>query len=117
MSNQLIDFFPRIRILNLDKPKNPKCAFTFNLSRHAKSYLTSATGFISSTKVTIKGFPLLRKINGENYAFRSLQLTGDTPKKLMKNFSGCCLSIIKPRFPHNYQPDVFLRSLDLMLAT
>ena len=38
---------------NLDKPKIPKYAFIFDLSRHAKSSLTATTGFVSSTRVAI----------------------------------------------------------------
>ena len=62
---------------NFQNPNFPKYAVTFDLFRHAKSSLTASTGFIFSTKVAIKMFPLLRNNIGNNYPFRSLWLTSD----------------------------------------
>ena len=66
---------------NLDSPKFPKYAITFDLFWHSKSSLSATTGFISSTKVAIENFPLSRTISGFNYSFCSLRLTSDCPKK------------------------------------
>ena len=65
---------------NFQNPNFPKYAVTFDLFRHAKSSLTASTGFIFSTKVAIKVFPLLRNNIGNNYPFRSLWLTCDCPE-------------------------------------
>ena len=67
---------------NLDCPKFPNYAITFDLSRLAKSSLTATPGFLSLTKVVIKKFPLFRSISAINYPFRSLCLTPDSPKKV-----------------------------------
>ena len=50
---------------------------------------------MSSTKVTIKEFPLLRSIGANNYFFRSLQLTCDSPKSQ---------EVFLARNPGNYTP-------------
>ena len=53
LTNQTVDFSLHE---NLDSPKTPKYGNTFYLSRHAKSSLTSNTGFMSSNKEATKGF-------------------------------------------------------------
>ena len=71
---------------NFQNPNFPKNAVTFDLFRHAKSSLTATTGFIFSTKVAIKVFPLLRNNIGNNYPFRSLWLTSDCPENAASFF-------------------------------
>ena len=65
---------------SLDSPEFPKIANTFDSSRRSLSSLSAITGLISSTKVAIDKFSVLKVISGKNYPFRSLQLTFDSPK-------------------------------------
>ena len=83
---------------NLDTPKILKYAIIFDLSRHAKSSLTANTVFMSSIKVKIKEFPLLRGISGFSYPFRSLQLTSDSPRKARGIFQYGVFPVFKAMF-------------------
>ena len=65
---------------NLDCPKVPKVAITFDLFPHSKSSMPATTSFNFSTKVAIERFPLLRKFSVKNYFFRFLRLISDSPK-------------------------------------
>ena len=84
---KLVEIYQQIKRLifpshhHLDSPKIPKLDFTFDLSRHAKWTFTATTGFMSSTKIAIINFTLLRGNNGNNYALPSLSLASDSPKK------------------------------------
>ena len=78
---------------NLDEPKIPKYFFNFDLFRHANSSLTATRVFISSTKVAIKEFPLLRIISASNCPFRCFRLTFDSPKKSRNIFQYQVFSI------------------------
>ena len=99
----LVEFFLQIKPShqNLDSAKIPKCAISFDLSRHAKSSLSATTGFMSSTKVAVKGFPLLRSISANNYLLCSLRLTSDCPEK-SNFFQHGVFSIFKASFPLNF---------------
>ena len=114
LSNQTIDFFPASESWYSEKSKH---AITFDLSWHANPFLTSTTGFLSSTKVSIEKVPLLRSISANNYPFRSLQLPCDSPKKSRSFFKYGVCSISKARFPHIHQLDVLLQIHKLMLPT
>ena len=83
---------------NLDSPEIPKYAITFDSSRHSKSSLSITTDFISSAKVTIEKFLLLRSISGNDYRFRSLRWACDSPKMSNSFFWYRVLSIFQPGF-------------------
>ena len=78
---------------NLNKTDFPKNAINFDLSRHAKLPLTATTGFISSTKIEIRGFPFCRSISSSNYPFCYLRLTSDSPEKSRSVFQYGVFSI------------------------
>ena len=70
---------------NLDSPKTP-LDINFDLSRHAKSILTTATSFVSSAKVAIESILLWRNFDSLNYSLRFLRLASDSPKKIQEVF-------------------------------
>ena len=96
LTNQTIEFFcvKILFVLNVQTKSN-----SFDSLRHAKSSLTSTTGFISSTKVAVKGFPLLSSISGNNYRFLLLRLTSDNPKIQDFFFNMESSRFYKPVFP------------------
>ena len=120
---ELVEIYWQIKLLNfslhmnLQKWKVPKYAFTFDLSRHAKSSLIETTGFISSNKVAIKPFPLSASISGNNYFFDSLRFTSNGPIVSRNVLQSGVFSFFKAIHPHNYYFDIFLQYFNLMLAT
>ena len=95
-----------------------KIASTFDLSRHAKSFFSAITGFISSPKSTSKEF----RFWGVILLVTILCVTCDWRLLVHKShevfFNMGSSQFSKPGFLHNNNSlDVFLQSLILMLAT
>ena len=92
--------------------------YIFHWSRHTMSSLTSTTGLVSSFKVAMKVFPLLRKINARNYLLRFLRLISGSPRMSWKIFFQYgVFSFFKARYLQNYQFSVFVQNRNLMPAT
>ena len=87
---------------NLEGPKVSKSAITSDSSPQAKLPLTATAGFVSSTKVEIGKFPVLRSNKAKDYFFRSLLSTSDFPQKSWIFVQYAVFSIFKALIPHKY---------------